>query len=223
MELLPTLTIADLKAGARKFAYELDGQPIPEPFETRNDGKSIGTYVEQAFRHYLAEKYTFTQGNSASGIDFPDIGVDVKTTSTKQPQSSCPFSNATQKVYGLGYHILICEYEKSDDRNAYRAHLHVRNVVFLEKERTADYQTTVGILGILQRNGNRDDIEAFLEERNLPLDEVGRRTLAERIINEPPKPGYLTISNALQWRLQYTRAITLAVNGDTEGVESLYG
>ncbi|HLG79222.1 MAG TPA: hypothetical protein VKX46_22615 [Ktedonobacteraceae bacterium] len=60
------------------------------------------------------------------------------------------------------------------------------------------------------------------EERNLPLDEIGRRTLAERILNDPPKPGYLTISNALQWRLQYTRAISFALKGNTEGVENLY-
>ena len=67
-----------------------------------------------------------------------------------------------------------------------------------------------------------DDIVAFLEERNLPLEEIERRNLAERILNEPPKVGYLTISNALQWRLQYTRAINTAVKSNVEGVESLY-
>ena len=78
---------------------------------------------------------------------------------------------------------------------------------------------TYGLREILRRNGNKDDVVAFLEERNLPLDEVGREMLAERIMREPPEIGYLTVSNALQWRLQYGRAIGEA--GTFEGVENL--
>lgn len=221
MWMLPELTLVELKIAAKDFASQLDNRSIPSLFGA-TDGKAVGTYVEQEFRRYLAERYSFTLGNAAAGIDFPGLDVDIKTTSTRQPQSSCPFSSASQKVYGLGYHLLIFEYDKSDDPISRVAILRVVNVIFLEKERTADYQTTFGLLGILQRNGNVDDIVAFLEERNLPLDEIGRKALAERILAEPPKLGYLTISNALQWRLQYTRAITFAVNGKTEGVENLY-
>lgn len=64
-----------------------------------------------------------------------------------------------------------------------------------------------------------DDIDAFLEERNLPLDEIGRRMLAEKIVANPPGQGYVTISNALQWRLQYARTISIA--GQVNGVDSL--
>ena len=78
---------------------------------------------------------------------------------------------------------------------------------------------TYGLREILRRNGNKDDVVAFLEERNLPLDEDGREMLAERIMREPPEIGYLTVSNALQWRLQYGRAIGEA--GTFEGVENL--
>lgn len=221
MWILPELTLDKLKIAVKDFASQLNSRSIPELFGA-TDGKAVGTYVEQEFRHYLAERYLFTLGNAAAGIDFPGLGVDVKTTSTKQPQSSCPFSSASQKVYGLGYHLLVFEYEKTDNPASRMANLHILNVIFIEKERTADYQTTLGILGILQRDGNEDDLIAFLEERNLPLDEIGRRTLAKRILSDPPKLGYLTISNALQWRLQYTRAISFAVSGNTEGVESLY-
>ena len=38
-------------------------------------------------------------------------------------------------------------------------------------------------------------------------------------MQELPTIGYLTVSNALQWRLQYGRAIGVA--GTTEGVEDL--
>jgi hypothetical protein len=65
------------------------------------DGKAIGTYLEQKFRLYLQGKYEFMKGNSASGIDFPDLLVDVKVTSVRQPQSSCPFKSARQKIFDL--------------------------------------------------------------------------------------------------------------------------
>ena len=40
--------------------------------------------------------------------------------------------------------------------------------------------------------------------------------LADEILDYPPKQGYLTISNALQWRLQYARVI--ALNNRVDGV-----
>ena len=69
------------------------------------DGKAIGTYLEHQFAAYLSANYNYQQGNSASGIDFPTLQVDMKVTSIKQPQSSCPFKSATQKIFGLGYHL----------------------------------------------------------------------------------------------------------------------
>ena len=77
----------------------------------------------------------------------------------------------------------------------------MQHTVFIDKSRTADFQTTRGILDILNRDGNKDDILAFFEDRNLPVDEIGASQLADRILESPPDQGYLTISNALQWRL----------------------
>lgn len=51
------------------------------------------------------------------------------------------------------------------------------------------------------------------------INEIGRGLLADRIMYEPPEIGYLTVSNALQWRLQYGRAIGAV--GTIEGVEDL--
>jgi len=81
------------------------------------DGKAIGTYLEQKFRTYLTENYEFQLGNSASGIDFPELNVDIKTTSIRQPQSSCPFRSARQKIYGLGYGVLIFVYRNRRKTN----------------------------------------------------------------------------------------------------------
>ena len=68
---------------------------------------------------------------------------------------------------------------------------------------------TKGLNEILANKGNQEDIFAFLNDRQVPGDEITLNQLAEEIVNNPPKQGYLTISNALQWRLQYGRIVNL--------------
>jgi len=126
-----------------------------------------------------------------------------------------------KKCTGLGYDILVFIYEKVDDGASLTARLSVRHAVFVARKQTGDYQTTYGLNEILRRNGNREDVISFLEERNLPLDEIGREALADQIMREPPELGYLTISNALQWRLQYRRVIDHASSSGTTGIEDL--
>lgn len=214
------LTLDTLKISATQFAKELSIIGIPDLFGV-SDGKAVGTYVEVKFKSFLRERYILIEGNAARGIDFPALDVDLKVTSVRQPQSSCPFSSASQKVYGLGYHLLVFVYDKEDERSQQTSYLRLQHVVFVEKAHTADYQTTKAIIDIMARGGNVDDIDAMLEERHLPLDEIGRRELAERIIQNPPNAGFLTISNALQWRLQYGRLIALAQQGNITGLETL--
>jgi len=212
------LALATLKTSAKEFSARMSSANIQELYGI-TDGKAVGTYVEHSFHEFLADRFEYLRGSSAKGIDFPGLGVDVKVTSIKQPQSSCPFASAEQKVYGLGYHLLVFVYQKRDDGRRRAARLNIVHSLFVTKDRTADYQTTSRILKLLENNGNVDDIDAELDERNLPLEDVGRRLLAEKILREPPEIGYLTVSNALQWRLQYERAIQLA---DTvTGVENL--
>lgn len=180
------------------------------------DGKAVGTYLEHKFKAYLREKYDFEAGSSANGIDFPSLLVDMKVTSIHQPQSSCPFKFARQKIYGLGYSLLVFVYEKTDDNAARTSSLNILHAVFVTADRTADFQMTKGILQILENDGNRDDLLAFLLDKNLPADEIGINRLADEIIRNPPQQGFLTISNALQWRLQYSRVIEQA--GRVEGI-----
>lgn len=86
----------------------------------------------------------------------------------------------------------------------------------MERNRTADFQTTTGIRNILDNNGNKDDLLAFMQDRLLPVEEIEASKLADEILMTPPEIGYLTISNALQWRLQYGRVIQNA--GSIDGV-----
>ena len=71
-------------------------------------------------------------------------------------------------------------------------------------------------LEIFKHDVNADDLVRFFNDKNLPLDEIGAQTLAEEVLKNPPLEGYLTISNALQWRLQYTRVIAQA--GKVKGI-----
>jgi hypothetical protein len=203
------LTIALLQKEAAAFAKQETAHNEPSLFGV-TDGKAVGTYLEHKFQTHLHRCYTYVRGSSAKGIDFPKLGVDIKVTSVRQPQSSCPFTNARQKVYGLGYAVLVFVYDKHDDPTSRAAHLDIQHTIFVEQQRTADYQTTSGLRRLLENHANRDDVVAFFQERMLPVDEVGAQALADEVLRNPPEIGYLTVSNALQWRLQYGRAIEQA-------------
>jgi len=212
------LTVDLLKAEAKAFAEKESGHKEKSLFGV-TDGKAVGTYLEHKFQEVLQKKYEYTRGSSAKGIDFPKFGIDIKVTSIRQPQSSCPFKSARQKIYGLGYSLLVFVYDKKDDRNNRTATLDIKHVIFVESNQTGDYQTTTGILKILDNNGNIDDLVAFMTERFLPVDDIQAQKLAEEILRTRPPMGYLTISNALQWRLQYMRVIEQA--GKVDGVQRI--
>ena len=216
---LPSLDLAGIEAEARAFAEIESVWPEPSLYGV-TDGKAIGTYIELKFRKRLADRYLFEQGNAANGVDFPGIGVDVKTTSSRQPQSSCPYRSARQKVFGLGYHLLLFVYEKTDDAATRATTLNLQNVVFISKERTGDYTLTRAIRRMLVDGGGEEDLLSLFADRNLPLDEVEATRIAQEILGgDIPEEGFLTISNALQWRLQYAHAIREA--GSVAGVRRL--
>ena len=110
-------------------------------------------------------------------------------------------------------------YEKSDDPQTRTARLKIAHVIFVDKARTADFQMTTGLRQILANNGNEDDLVAFMSDRLLPVDEIQAHTLAKEVMASPPEIGYLTISNALQWRLQYGRVIASA--GQVDGISRI--
>lgn len=211
----PELTLDALLQEAAAFA-EIESVFDEPVLYGVTDGKAVGSYIEQKFRTSLLLNYTFQEGNSALGIDFPHLEVDIKTTRISQPQSSSPFRTARQKIYGLGYHLLIFVYQKTDDMRSQTGRLNMLHTIFVNRSRTADFQMTSGLHQILELEGNEEDVMAFLQDRNLPVDEIERRSLAKEILRNPPVIGYLTISNALQWRLQYGRVIAQA--GSVDGI-----
>jgi hypothetical protein len=213
------LTIESLCSEAAIFSAIESIHPQPTLYGV-TDGKAIGTYLEQKFRLYLKNKYDFIEGNSASGIDFPSLLIDIKVTSVRQPQSSCPFRSARQKIFGLGYGLIIFVYDKTDDSTNRTGTLKIVHTIYVSAARTGDFQMTRGIRHILANEGNKDDLTAFMIDRNLPVDEIELSNIADEIITNHPIQGFLTISNALQWRLQYGRVIELA--GQEDGLIAIY-
>lgn len=211
------LTIENLIGEAKTFCKEESKFDNPVLFGI-TDGKAVGTFIEHKFQAHVLSKYDYIPGSSANGIDMPLEGIDtdIKVTSIKQPQSSCPFKSARQKIYGLGYNLLLFVYEKKDDPGIKVSRLNFVSCCFVDKNRTADYQLTFTIRQMLKNNANSEDVIAYLTDRNLSADEITMNQLAEDILANPPEQGYLTISNALQWRLQYGRIVYLAE--DVEGI-----
>lgn len=214
------LTIKNLIKEAQLFCVEESKFQHKELYGV-TDGKAVGTLIEQKFQAHLKAKYELTIGSSAKGIDLPseDILTDIKVTSNKQPQSSCPFKDAKQKIFGLGYNLLVFVYDKTDDQKSQTSILNFVSCSFVSQERTADF-TTTSILNEMKKVGaNEDDIVAFLEGIKLPADEIALKYIAEIILKSEIPIGYLTISNALQWRLQYARIRDL--KNDVPGIDKI--
>jgi len=212
---LQQLTVELLQSEAKVFSETESSHNELSLFGV-TDGKAVGTYLEHKFQAYLHEKYEYKEGSSAKGIDFPTLSVDMKVTSIRQPQSSCPYKAARQKIYGLGYSLLVFVYEKTDNSGNSTGRLNIHHIIFVEAGRTADFQMTKGLVEILKNDGNKDDLVAFMNDKMLPVDEIEASRLADDLLETPPEIGYLTISNALQWRLQYSRVIAKA--GEVSGV-----
>src|SRR5574341_496814 len=135
----PILTRDALISAAKDFCLQ---KHIYRNLFGVTDGKAVGTFIEHKFQAFLDSNYRVDIGSSAEGLDLPKLQIDIKATSIRQPQSSCPYRSASQKVYGLGYNLLLFVYEKTDDRKIKAARLSFASCAFVEKSRTSDYQTT---------------------------------------------------------------------------------
>lgn len=210
------VTIPALISQARVFAEAFAAERHPTLLGV-TDGKAVGTYIETAFKQSLRSigLIEATEGNAAKGIDLPSLNTDIKVTSIRQPQSSSPFRTYKQKIEGLGHDLMLFVYSKLDE--AGECSVHFPAVRHIPARCTGDFQTTRGLRRLIEQDdGNADDVFAFLVERNIPADEATLYAYAQSLVARPPEQGYLTISNALQWRLQYSRIVAGSIDGITE-------
>lgn len=90
----PALTHNALISATKAFCNQ--PHSYPKLFGV-TDGKAIGTFIEHTFQLHLTTFYEVQTGSSALGLDLPALETDIKVTSIRQPQSSCPFRSARQK------------------------------------------------------------------------------------------------------------------------------
>lgn len=206
---MPKLTIETLKREAQAFSRAESLHKEKSLFGI-TDGKKVGTYLEYKFKELLRNKYNFEEANSANGIGLPSVQIDIQFTDIYQPYSSYHFKSVRQKIYGLGCSLLWFMYEKIDDTKSKSATLNILHTLFMNRDRTADFRTTKGLISILESKGNKDDLMAFMFDAHLLADESEAGKLADEILSNPPELGYVGVSNALNWQMQYSKAIERA-------------
>lgn len=214
--------LLDHAAIIRDFCKWLESTPHPT-LKGVTDGKAIGTYIEQACRKFVSERSMLpASGSSALGQDLPQFNADVKATFLKQPQSSSPFHSIEEKIFGLPYNLLLFVHTKTDSPDGARIELH--RVSYIPKELTADHRTSklaVELAGQIKTGEvSKDEARQTLRE-NLSLEEGSdiqvTDKIMERLTKSPPQIGVITITFALQWRLNYNRFKTKdAIPGVTD-------
>lgn len=208
---MPKLTIQILKREAQKFS-QMESSHKEKSLFGVTDGKAVGTYLEHKFKNYLRNKYEFEEGSSASGIDFPELQVDVISTDLLALYPSSPLKSAHQKIYGLGHSLIWFLYEKTDDHESKRAKVNIISGFFLDRKNTADFKTTSGIISVLKNEGNKDDVMAFMLDTYLANDEIEASNFADEILSNPPKLGYSFTTSFWRERVQCLEAIKQSKN-----------
>ena len=64
---------------------------------------------------------------------------------------------------------------------------------------------------MLKDGANKDDILGYFYDKSIPeVPECTHNQLADEVLEKGVLQGYLTISSANQWRLTYSRVVSLA-------------
>lgn len=189
-----------------------------------NKSKDIGTYFEESLRAFLNDELDLKQrGSAASGIDLPHFNVDVKTTRITRPQSSSKIRNFSERLAGVPYNIFLIIYSREDAENG--EEYTFENCVYIPAERTGDHRKSTAAAEAVQNFKNseitreelRTKLEDLVSEAEGDVTEIKNDEL-EEIIENPPKPGVITISPAVQWRFSYNQ-----MKGEVpEGADRVY-
>jgi hypothetical protein len=192
----PRLTPTRLLEAAHELTHELNsalrGQAIT---------KTSITEIERRFHDHLERRFQPDRGSSARGTDLPRLGYDIKVTSTRKPQSSAPYNDPSEKIFGLQYGILVFPYSEPD------GHLVFERPVLIRREETGDRRLTTQLLALKRRRATRRELAAFLSGAEPSLSEAEIVALTERVHREEFQLGRLTLSDARQWRVRFREAI----------------
>jgi len=116
----------------------------------RTDGKSLGTYIEKLLKAEMSRLLGIPLiGSSASGVDIPELDLNTKATSDRQPQSSEPFDSAYDRVLGAKFDIVVCIYNGRELLES-SCPLRILSAEYLKKTEVADAKLC-GTAKLLQR------------------------------------------------------------------------
>lgn len=119
-----------------------------------------------------------------------------------------------ENIWPWRYNLFVFVYDKTDDPKTRTANPNFFICSFAAKERTEDYAKNFRLREIVKDKANEVDIIAYIQDKNFTADETTLSELVKQILSNPQEQGYLTISNTLQWRLQYQRIVDLSENAN---------
>lgn len=155
----------------------------------KTDGKSLGTCIEKLLKaeisRTLGVKLT---GSAAAGVDIPELALNTKATSNRQPQSSEPFDSPYERVLGAKYDILACIYNGNE---------------FLRSERNTPIQITAAMYYERTEVADRQlrDSARLLRELHVAgtvREELAKRVLRSIVYAKKSSAGYKALHKGLQ-------------------------
>lgn len=195
------LTTKLLLEVARELVTELNAHPLD-----KLPSKLTGTTIEEQLHTMLEERCDHIRGNAAKGLDLPTISYDIKVTHINKPQSSAAYSSAAEKVYGLGYGILLLTYELKAGK------LHFLDPVLIRRGETADFRMTRELRAMHVAHVPQAVYTAYLRGSGLAFQGGELEALGKRLRGEKPPLGQLGLTYTPQWRVRYGRVLARARN-----------
>jgi hypothetical protein len=157
----------------------------------RTDGKSLGTCIEKLLKAEISRSLNIIlTGSAAAGVDIPELSLNTKATSDRQPQSSEPFDSPYERLLGAKYDILACIYNGIEFLKSQKnLPIQINAAMYYARTEVADMQlcATARLLRDLYTANNVDE-------------RLARRTLRSIVYAKksgPGSAGYKVLKNGI--------------------------
>jgi hypothetical protein len=155
----------------------------------KSDGKSLGTCIEKLLKAEISRKLQINvTGSAAAGVDIPELSLNTKATSDKQPQSSEPFDSPYERVLGSKYDILACIYNGMEFLKSQKSTpIQITAAMYYERTEVADQQLCQSARLL------RD-----LHNQGVIGEELAKRALRAIVYAKKSSAGYKALHKGLQ-------------------------
>lgn len=155
----------------------------------KTDGKSLGTCIEKLLKAEISRQLGVPlTGSAAAGVDIPELLLNTKATSDKQPQSSEPFDSPYERVLGAKFDILACVYNGKEFLQLQTAtSLQITAAMYYERTEVADQQLCESARLLRE-----------LIQKKIVDEQLGRRALRAIVYAKKSSSGYKTLRKGFQ-------------------------